>query len=370
MPVTHRRRTGGLALAVLAALATAAPAGAATGPAAPAGGGAHLLSEVAGAEQRSALEYWTPERMAAARPASADAPAGQVGADAPAAQVAAGAPASTPGSTSAGTGTGSSVGAAGAARTLAGGGAPVLERRLRGAAGVVDGAVGVATPWTGPAAVTPKVGRLYFTQGGVPYECSASSVRAGNESVVLTAGHCLTEDGRTSTNVIFVPGLAGSAEPFGRWSATRTFTTQQWRDGDQDTPAALNFDVGFVVVGRQGGATLADRVGAFDLGFDAALERVTVFGYPAANRTSDGYTLQHCTGLRFPDDGGTTDQGTLCDMGGGSSGGPWLSRFDPAAGTGVVTSVVSFSYGRAPDRLYGPRLGSAVRAVYERAAAA
>ncbi|WP_432570544.1 trypsin-like serine peptidase [Kineococcus sp. SYSU DK005] len=356
MPATHRRRrTGGLALAVLAALATAAPAGAATGPAAPAGRGAHLLSEVAGAEQRSALEYWTPERMAAARPASADAPAAQ--------GTAQDAPEGTPAG-------GSAAPAAGAARMLAAGGAPVLQRRLRGAAGVVDGAVGVATPWTGPAAVTPKVGRLYFTQGGVPYECSASSVRAGNESVVVTAGHCLTEKGRTSTNVIFVPGLAGSAEPFGRWSATRTFTTQQWRDGDQDTAAALNFDVGFVVVGRQGGATLADRVGAFDLGFDAALERVTVFGYPAASRTSDGYTLQHCTGLRFPDDGGTTDQGTLCDMGGGSSGGPWLSRFDPAAGTGVVTSVVSFSYGRAPDRLYGPRLGSAVRAVYKRAAAA
>ncbi|NAZ87509.1 trypsin-like serine peptidase, partial [Kineococcus indalonis] len=256
-------------------------------------------------------------------------------------------------------------------RTLAAGDAPAVARRPRGAAGVVEGgAVSVAAPWTGGPAVTPKVGRLYFTQGGLPYECSASSVRAGNESVLITAGHCLTEQGRTSSNVIFVPGLAGPSEPFGRWSATRTFTTQQWRDGDQDTAAALNFDVGFVVVGEQAGTTLADRVGAFDLGFDAPLDRVTVFGYPAASRTGDGDTLQHCTGLRFPDDGGTTDQGTLCDMGGGSSGGPWLSRFDPAAGTGVVTSVVSFSYGRAPDRLYGPRLGSAVRAVYERAAAA
>ncbi|WP_432485801.1 trypsin-like serine peptidase [Kineococcus esterisolvens] len=363
MPANHRRRTSGLAAAALAALATAgaAPAGAApaaTGSAS-AAGAAHLLAEVGAAAQESALEYWTPERLAAARPASADAPA-PGGGPAPDAGTATTTGASTDGTDEEGA----------QVRTLAGGDAPLLTRRQRSTAAVVTGgAVTVATPWTGDPAITSKVGRLFFTQGGLPYECSASSVEAGNESVVVTAGHCLSEAGHTSTNVIFVPGLAGSEQPYGRWSATRTFTTPQWLQEDQRTPAALNHDVGFVVLGRQDGTTLADRVGALDLAFDAPLDRVTVFGYPAAGRGGDGSTLQHCTGWRFPDTGGTTDQGTLCDMGGGSSGGPWLSGFDPAAGTGTVTSVVSFSYSSAPERLYGPRLGAVEREVYEQAAA-
>ncbi|WP_432491696.1 trypsin-like serine peptidase [Kineococcus auxinigenes] len=360
MPATHRRRTAGLTAAALAALATASavPAGAApaTGTTA-AGGTAHLLSRVGAAAQESALEYWTPERMAQAQPASP----GQVVPEATGSPVEAVAaePTAEP--------TGEQ-----AARSLAAqAGAPAVSRRQRSAAAVVTGgAVAVASPWTGDAAVTARIGRLYFTQGGLPYECSASSVRAGGTSVLVTAGHCLSEGGRTSEDVVFVPGMAGTVEPYGRWAATGTFATRQWLEEDQDSPAALNHDVGFVVLGRQDGVALAERTGALDIAFDAPLDRVTVFGYPAASGRSDGYTLQHCTGWRFPDTGGTTDHGTLCDMGGGSSGGPWLSGFDPAAGTGTVTSVVSFSYRSAPERLYGPRLGAAEREVYERAAAA
>ncbi|MCI2240251.1 hypothetical protein MO973_46130 [Paenibacillus sp. TRM 82003] len=362
MPATPRRRTSGLT-AALAALATAAAAPAALATAASpaaavtgATGGAELLSRVDGAAQTSALEYWTPERMAAARPATPD--------------VAVLDAAGTGGAAASGETAGDVQPSADAVRTLAADPVPSVVRRQRGTADVVTGgAISVATPWRGEPAVTPKIGRLYFTQGGLPYECSASSVRSGNESVVVTAGHCLTERGHTSENVIYVPGLDGTSEPYGRWPAARAFTTREWLDEDQSTPAALNHDVGFVVVGRRDGATLAGTTGALDIAFGAPLDRVTVFGYPAAGRVGDGFTLQHCTGWRFPDAGGTTDHGTLCDMGGGSSGGPWLSGFDPAAGTGTVTSVVSFSYSAAPERLYGPRLGDVERALYEQAAA-
>ncbi|WP_432494293.1 trypsin-like serine peptidase [Kineococcus gypseus] len=371
MPATHRRRTAGLAVAALAALTgAAAPAGAAPsgtgsaqalrGASAPGLSQVSQVSEVArldAAAQSAALAYWTPERIAAARPAPAPRPVAGEGAQQPVEQ-----PVEQPAQEPAAGG--------GAVQPRAAAGTPVVPRRERSTAGEVTGAaVSVSAPWRGGAAVRPKVGRLLFTQGGTPYECSASSVRAGNASVLVTAGHCLTDGGRDSTNVVYLPGLDGAATPLGRWSAVRTFTTAQWREEDQNTPAALNHDVGFVVVGRQDGAALADRAGAFELAFDAPLERVTVFGYPAAGPGSDGTTLQHCTGWRFPDEGGTTDQGTLCDMASGSSGGPWLSRFDPVAGTGTVTSVVSFSYGHAPERLYGPRLGAVEREVFERAAA-
>ena len=230
----------------------------------------------------------------------------------------------------------------------------------------------VGTAWNGSADAVKRVGRLYFTQGRADYECSASSVQAPAGDVVVTAGHCLTENGVASTNVVFVPGLKGASKPYGTWSVTRTFTTTQWRDGNQNTAAALNYDVGFAVVADRGGKSLAADVGSFGIAFTPDLDPVTVFGYPGRGATADGTTLQFCAGDRFTDTTGgndpTTDRATRCAMAGGSSGGPWLTGFDPATGAGTVTSVVSFSYDRAPDVLYGPLFGDVVQAVYREAA--
>ncbi|NAZ75510.1 hypothetical protein GTQ99_08760 [Kineococcus sp. T13] len=360
---------GAFALTSATALAVVAAPGATAVPVQSGERGVALLSSVDEAAQRAALEYWTPERMAAARPAgqSVDGGPGAAGAAA-----AAGADGSTPAPVPAPAPTGA-PGTDGRS-TLAVGDAPRVGRDPRSTASVVDGgAVSRSTTWTAGGPVTAKVGRLYFTQAGIPYECSASSVDSPNESVVITAGHCVSERGVGSANVVFVPGLNGTAEPFGRWSATRLFTTRQWLEGDQKTAAALNHDVGFAVVAKRGQSTLADAVGTFDLAFDSPLDRVTVFGYPGRGAGSDGSTLKYCAGWRFTDatsnPDATTDQATLCDMAGGSSGGPWLSGFDPATGAGTVTSVVSFSYNDAPEVLYGPRLGEVERAVYAEASA-
>ncbi|WP_432524792.1 trypsin-like serine peptidase [Kineococcus sp. SYSU DK006] len=358
---------GAFALTSATALAVVAAPGSAAVPVQTGERGVALLSSVDEAAQQAALDYWTPERMAAARPAGQSVEGGPAAAGAAADGSADGAaPAAADGSAGAPQ--------AGGRSTLAVGDAPRVGRDPRSTASVVDGgAVSRSTTWTAGGPVTAKVGRLYFTQAGVPYECSASSVDSPNESVVITAGHCVTERGVSSTNVVFVPGLNGTAEPFGRWSATRLFTTRQWMEGDQKTAAALNHDVGFAVVAKRGQTTLADAVGTFGLAFDSPLDRVTVFGYPGRGTGSDGSTLKYCAGWRFTDatsnPDATTDQATLCDMAGGSSGGPWLSGFDPANGTGTVTSVVSFSYNDAPEVLYGPRLGAVERAVYAEASA-
>jgi hypothetical protein len=51
----------------------------------------------------------------------------------------------------------------------------------------------------------------------------------------------------------------------------------------------------------------------------------------------------------------------------GSSGGAWLSGFDPATGTGVITSVSSFKYADDGGTMYGPYFGATVRKLYEQA---
>ena len=343
---TARRRTAALAAAALSTLVvTALPATAQAGT-----GSVTLLSTVDAAGAQAAATYWTPARMAAARPV--DGPDVTTTGVAVASEAAAAATA--PHATVA-------PQAAGPRRTLAGG--PTVARGKRAAA------VAVATPWTGAAPVTRRVGKVFFTRGSLPYVCSGSSIDSRNASVVVTAGHCATEGGVASTNFVFVPGYSNGKRPAGTWPAQQLFTTPEWSGGDQDSAAALNNDVAFAVVTPQGGRTLAASVGSFAITFTDTASPVTVFGYPVSTR-DDGETLKYCRGQRFTDTSGTTDRGTNCTMAGGSSGGPWLAGFDPAAGTGTVASVVSFSYRDDPRRLFGPAFGSSVQAAYTRASTA
>jgi len=343
---TARRRTAALAAVALSTLVvTALPATAEAGT-----GSVTLLSSVDVAGAQAAATYWTPARMAAAVPVdgpdvSAADLAGTAGAvTAPAAPRAAAAPR-----------------APGSRETLAGG--PAVVRGTRAAT------VRVATPWTGAAPVTRRVGKVFFTRGSMPYVCSGSSVDSRNASVVVTAGHCATEGGVASTNFVFVPGYRNGQRPAGTWPAQQLFTTPEWSGGDQDSAAALDDDVAFAVVTPQAGRTLAASVGSFAITFGDTASPVTVFGYPVSTR-DDGETLKYCRGQRFADTSGTTDRGTKCTMAGGSSGGPWLAGFDPVQGTGTVASVVSFSYRDDATELFGPAFGPSVQAAYTKASTA
>ncbi|WP_432563577.1 trypsin-like serine peptidase [Kineococcus sp. SYSU DK003] len=360
--------TGALALAAALTVSGVTLTGAAAASAVPvtpstgADSAVSLLSTVDESAQQAALDYWTPERMAAAEPAQ---------------QVVEQAQGSAQDSSGAGAGSAQTLQAPSPqtsqpeASTLADGDAPAVARGTRTTAGVVTGdAVSTATTWTGEEVAA--VGRLYFSQAGRNYECTASSVDSPQGNVLVTAGHCLTENGVASENVVFVPGLAGSTKPYGQWSVTKMFTTTQWKDGDQTSAAALNHDVGFAQVAPSGGRSLQEAVGSFGIDFTDQLSRVTVFGYPGRSTNADGFTLQYCTGWQFTDAvtaDSTTDRAVLCSMAGGSSGGPWVRDFDQQTRSGTVTSVVSFSYNNAPEVLYGPLFGDTVEAVYEEALA-
>lgn len=246
----------------------------------------------------------------------------------------------------------------------------------QGAPTVVGGRASAARPkrqadfdgglYPGGGTVVRTTGKVFFTLGGSDYVCSGSSTQAANESLVQTAGHCLNEGpGDFATNFTFVPGYDRGSAPYGQFAATELLTTTQWADqGD------LDYDVGYAVVGPSGGRTLADAVGAQGVGFNLARGAYTyAFGYPAA-APYDGEELAWCHGTVTQDTyGGSQDQGLVCDMTGGSSGGPWFSGYDEATGLGTLTSVNSFKYNLGPqsDRMFGPYLGSVVQAVYQQA---
>ena len=220
--------------------------------------------------------------------------------------------------------------------------------------------------YTGGGRVMQTTGKVFFTLAGTNYVCSGSSTVAANNSLVQTAGHCLNEGpGAFATNFTFVPGYDDGATPYGQFAAAELFTSNQWA-----TQGDLNYDIGYAVVGTSGGSTLTGAVGAQGVGFNLARNATMYsFGYPAA-APYDGSDIAWCHGQVAADTwGGSSDQGMVCTMTGGSSGGPWFINYSESSGIGTLNSLNSFKYNGGPlaNRMFGPYFGSVIQGVYTEA---
>lgn len=226
---------------------------------------------------------------------------------------------------------------------------------------------GVETPgalWTARGAVRATTGKVFFTIGGADYVCSAGTVSSANHDLVATAGHCAQDaTGTWARNWIYVPGYDQGQRPYGAFAARHMYVPSAW-----SAHADENYDVALVALSPSAGRHVADVVGAQGIAFDQPRGSLVYgFGYPAGGHY-DGERLTYCSGRTYPDSHKITkDEGLRCDMTEGSSGGPWLTRFDAGTGTGVVTSVSSFKYADDPATMYGPYFGNAVRHMYDRA---
>ncbi|HEX2313984.1 MAG TPA: peptidase [Thermomonospora sp.] len=217
--------------------------------------------------------------------------------------------------------------------------------------------------WTRGGEVVKTTGRVFFTHKGRAASCSGSAVVSQNRSTVITAGHCVKLEGSWHTDWIFVPGYHNGNAPYGKWTARKTLATAQWSADE-----AIQYDIGAAVLNPLDGRQLTDVVGGRAIAFDQPKRQAMYsFGYPAA-APYDGTKLTYCSGT-------TTSSfllGTLgmaCTMTGGSSGGPWLSGFDEATGTGAITSVNSYKLNLPflNGNMYGPYFGADARALYEQA---
>jgi V8-like Glu-specific endopeptidase len=240
--------------------------------------------------------------------------------------------------------------------------APVAPWRAQLAA-AANGAL-----WSRGGAVARTTGKVFFTLGSHDYVCSASTVASADSDVVVTAAHCVKDGtGAWTTNWTFVPGYANGKDPYGSYTARQFYVASQWSSrGDN------NYDVAFVALNPAvlGGSTVTvgQEVGGQGIEFGAQPAREVAFGYPADPPYSGGQ-IAYCSGKVSPDPyGGTTDTGLNCPMTAGSSGGPWLSSFNRAAGTGIISSVSSFKYSTDNAILYGPGLGPTAQALYRAAA--
>ncbi|WP_248001379.1 serine protease [Streptomyces sp. RPA4-5] len=217
-------------------------------------------------------------------------------------------------------------------------------------------------PWRG--ATMKTVGRLFFVNAdGDDSWCTATAVRSGNRSVVMTAGHCVRRPAspvNTYIDLVFVPGYHKGAQPYGAFPVRAAMTPRTWSEDAVNDVAALAVDP------DAKGCRLTDVVGGQTVDFHHRVGgRTVAFGYPAT-RPQRGEELLHCTGtaVRAPSD----EQSVPCDMGGGSSGGPWLTDFDAATGQGVLVSVNSHGDGMTGGtHMFGPVLGDVAKQVYGRA---
>jgi V8-like Glu-specific endopeptidase len=206
------------------------------------------------------------------------------------------------------------------------------------------------------------MGKVFFTDNGVGYVCSASV--AGNNAV-WTAGHCVFNP-QTYTwhsNWVFVPGYYDGYAPHGYWYARELWTMTAWTDSYYNN-YAYDFAMAVLYPDANGNSAAA-RFGA--LGFMANVsygQYYYAFGYPALY-PYNGERIAWCENAPYVYDYSFSPptSGIGCDLTGGSSGGPW-TVYDGASGGFYVNGVNSYKYTNDAYSMYSPYFGDAAISLY------
>lgn len=239
--------------------------------------------------------------------------------------------------------------------------------RLAGAQPLHGGPRVVPLPGQTPSAHTAeralRVGALFEHDASGGHYCTASVVASPGENLLITAAHCINDGNGAGykSDIVFIPDYRDGSEPYGEWTPRRLLVAPQWADS-----ADPDFDVGFVVLQPRDGENIQQVLGANQLGFNTGYRNlVRVTGYPS----SDGDPIacvnwtspQSATQLRFDCDG-------YAD---GTSGSPWVTRFDPRSRTGTIVGVIGGYQegGDTPSVSYSAYFGSGIQQLYRQAIA-
>ncbi len=192
-------------------------------------------------------------------------------------------------------------------------------------------------------------GQLFFTINGSGYVCTASVIRA---NVIATAGHCVNDgNGNYYANWLFVPAENNGAAPFGKWTWADADTTSSWYFGGGAVPNDQDDAVIVLNENKVKGSyrRVGDLVGYLGYEFNAPLPTaITQIGYPC--------NLDSCAdpvAAYSQDSAGPTNNfqwGTASF--GGASGGPEIQDFGQAPsgvpsetlGGNIVVSSTSYTY--------------------------
>jgi V8-like Glu-specific endopeptidase len=214
------------------------------------------------------------------------------------------------------------------------------------------------------ALIALRVGALFVREGSSDHFCTASVVTSPGRDLLITAAHCIDggKGGGYRQDIVFIPDYRNGEAPFGVWTVRKLLVAPQWaKESDPD------FDVGFVVLEPHDGRNIEDILGANRLAIDPPYQSlVRVTGYPASGSapiTCLNWTSRlSATQLRFVCGGFT----------GGTSGSPWVMRFDRFTRTGTIVGVLGGYQlgGNTPSISYSAYLGQDIMRLYRQAIAA
>lgn len=196
-------------------------------------------------------------------------------------------------------------------------------------------------------------GKVYFVLNGSNYLCSGSVVNADNRDTVVTAGHCVFEYERKiwASKWTFVPKYASGSRPMGSFTMRKMATKSRWMNNRD-----FNHDVGIVLMNtNERGEHIQDVAGGLGITLDPPRQGYTYsFGYP--KNLNNGEIVSNCTGLPLSPTfvSGFTGLQLSCRMTGGSSGGPWIHEYNVNTRQGQQVSVNSFIMSNRPNYLFGP----------------
>jgi V8-like Glu-specific endopeptidase len=193
------------------------------------------------------------------------------------------------------------------------------------------------------------------------YSCSGTIVTSGSGSLVNTAAHCVFDFHSKSlaTGMVFIPGYGAGSIPYSVWPVTNFVINKRWvqRQNSYDIDSAmLRVAPVFGVI---------QNLGSRGIGFNQPRrQRIQEYGYPAEGKpTYDGNSLIRCDSGYINElrgYGGPRGMGIHCDAGGGTSGGGWVAQ------RSFLVSNSSHNYPQySRNQLFGPYFGSKVKALYK-----
>jgi V8-like Glu-specific endopeptidase len=214
------------------------------------------------------------------------------------------------------------------------------------------------------AVPAPRVGAIFSHDASGNHFCTASVVASPGHDLLITAAHCIHggKGAGYNTDIVFIPGYEDGAAPFGVWTPSKLLVAPQWAAASDP-----DFDIGFVVLRPLDGKNIQEILGADQIGFDAGFTNlVRVTGYPSSGNSPvtclNWTSQQSATQVRFD----------CAGFFGGTSGSPWITRFDQQSRTGTIVGVIGgYQEGGDTDAIsYSAYLNGGIRALYEQAEAA
>lgn len=238
--------------------------------------------------------------------------------------------------------------------------APLFDKMFLASAAILLSAItpvvlATASPFDG----IPSVGVLY-TSDVKKHFCSASVIQSKNGNVVLTAGHCISGNGK---GIRFAPGYHDGATPYGTYAVEAAYVHANWNKNHN-----IDYDFAFLTLGKgtHGGKSVNVQqvTGGNKLVTDAGYKQsVQVVGY------NDGEQKPvHCQVGTYEGEAGQL--GFNCGpFKGGTSGSPWMASYNDKTKHGNVIGNIGgwHTGGCSASTSYSSKYGAGTQQVFNRA---